>query len=736
MSGRAPKLVSGQVRLGQARAPAAADGPMRPKDPYSTPARRRRIIADVAVFLLRQYCVKACENVVRFRKWTAASLVIQRAWRCYASRRRLRLLRLAKRTRASQTLQCMVRCALARQRLRRLRLAEWTRRALHLAKALQRFWRGRLRWRRKKREMALYRARMLKKKSLAAINIQRCYRGLLCRRLAKHRASMSSDLYRRRLWAAVLIQACVRRRRACKFVNQQRKRRRALWKVGWCATFWFRRLVQRKSTAAIKIQRIVRGFLGRRKARRARHEKLRREREEEERRRLEELRLAALAAAEEAATRRIELRISVNAAILRRIGILGPAEAVLWCLKHKILCFLVGIEANPDTGGYGLGPVPLQVVGTVESVFPSLIKRRNQNSSSIKRQVAIDGTGADSADNAEPLPPINANIVDVDAASKCIKLRKWADPEQTQASLAACIPGIPSGPLQLPIEWKQVVRVGDGAEVAVSRENWSVEVRVKIASDAFTLAGHGTASSDEPNSIRWTVVTIVLEAEREKDKDSLNGDDLWSTAAAGGAGAMALDEPDAPEFKFKFKDTVVLLQPPARLQAAPFLSSATPPTQIIDEVDSAESNMLSPKESPVPQWCSPIDDSISDSGGGLSPSQHRITILIEPNWDAFARTIQRCARPWAQSRIKACRRLQTVLRRRKCLRRWRWAVLSVLTRAHRAATRIQTMARSRLSHSRVNRLRLQVCARLKASARRIATRVVDDLSDYKFASDD
>ena len=36
-------------------------------DPHSTPARRRRIIADVSKFLLKQYCVKACEHVHRFR---------------------------------------------------------------------------------------------------------------------------------------------------------------------------------------------------------------------------------------------------------------------------------------------------------------------------------------------------------------------------------------------------------------------------------------------------------------------------------------------------------------------------------------------------------------------------------------------------------------------------------------------------------------------------------------------
>ena len=50
-------------------------------DPFSTPARRRRIIADVAKQVLKQYCITACKNVYIFRKQTKAAIIIQCFWK-------------------------------------------------------------------------------------------------------------------------------------------------------------------------------------------------------------------------------------------------------------------------------------------------------------------------------------------------------------------------------------------------------------------------------------------------------------------------------------------------------------------------------------------------------------------------------------------------------------------------------------------------------------------------------
>jgi len=615
----------------------------------------------------------------------------------------------------------MVRCFLARRKLKRLRLAEWTKRALHLAKALKRFWCARQLWRRKKRERAVYRARMLKKKANAALNIQRCFRGLLGRRLARLRANLQSEVFRRRHLAAVKIQACTRRRMAGRRVVQLRRLRRARWKVGWNAILYGRRRKLRRTRACVEIQRVTRGFLSRLLARRLRAEKLRREREEAEQRRLEAQRLALLAAAEEAATRRIELRITVNGAILRRMGVLGPAEAILWCVRHNILCFCNETSSTGDRGGYGLGPVPLQVVSTVESVFPSLISRRPKTR---ERPAAIPSEVSDDAKHSvsnQAVMPHSENIVDVDADSKCIKLRRWDDEFSSDQTGGKNVQRVPCGSAELPMEWKQAVKVGTGAEVVVNRGTWSVDLQVKILADAF----YNPVAAMEPGAIRWTVVTIVLEADQiaTAGKNVVAAADLWADQNLATAG---IEELDAPEFKFKFKDTVVLLQPPARTPTPP------PISPVLTE---SSSSALSVPSSPLPALRSPIDDSFSDVG---SPPQqaHRITVMLEPNWDAFARTIQRRAKLWVRLRFLACRKIQVAVLRWRRLRRWRWAVVAMLARAHYSVRRIQTVVRRMLGAAKVAMVRGQVCARLKSSAQRFARRVVDDLSHCKFASED
>lgn len=710
------KIVNGDVRVGQnslklsgvdvggARRKTSS---MEAKDPFSTPARRRRIIADVAKFLLKQYCVKACENVMRFRKWTAASLIIQRSWRCYAARKLRNSLVLAKRNRASIVLQSMVRQSFARHKLKELRLAEWTKRALKLAKVLKRFWQGRLVSRRKRRERALHRIRMLKKKAAAAVHIQRCFRGMMGRKLSKHLASLRSQEYRRRHFAAIKIQACARRRRGRRLTQQLRKRRISLWKVGYRCVYWYKRWLFRRTKASIVAQRVARGFLGRCRARRTLADKLRREREEAERRRLELLRLAALAAAEEAATRRIEVRISVKLAILRRMSVLGPAEAILWCIKHSILQFF------ENDAGYSLGPVLLQVVDTVESVFPSLVKRPAPTSGKAKDN-SIPTSNEQASHTA-------SNIVDVDADSKCIKLRKWDDDAKGGGrGRSSELPSLPFGPAQLPFEWGREFKCGVGAQITINLESWSIDIKVKLSSDAFSHEG-----GERGNPICWTLVTIVLEA--EKDKDHISKETLLESSFAKSMGDYQLDEQDAADFKFKFKDTVVLLQPPPKYVPPPELL----PIEVLpDEAKEVETN---PQESPL------CDDSFTDSlpsSPGSPQVPQRITIMVEPNWDAFARTIQKRAKLWVQGRIQACRLIQRVYHRYSRLRIWRRLVCRVLERAHRACCRIQTAARKRLGSTKAQRIRLQLCARLKASSLRIAKRVVDDLSDYKFASEE
>lgn len=641
----------------------------------------------MAKFLLRQYCVKACDNVVRLRRWTRASIVIQCAWRCHAARRRLARLAFLRRHGAVMLMQGCVRRGLARRELIRRRLAEWTRRATALAKVLQAAVRWRRRERRKREERALHRTRMLKHKHAAALNVERVFRGMRGRREAALRRNLKSALFRRRHLAAIVVQSCWRRRRARSRVWRLRRRRRAAWRVGAWALCWHRRWRARRAAASIHVQRLCRGFLARALARRLREDKARRAWEEAERRRLEALRLAAVAAAEEAATRRIEVRIAVKLSILKRMSVLGPGEAVQWCLKHKILRFAAA-------AGFGLGAVLVQVVGTVESVFPTFIARRGA------------AAGGAEAGAVEEDPPTGVacsdNIVNVDASSKCIKLRKWGEEDPSAGTDAD---GDPVH--NLPSEWQQVVRGGE-AEVSVGRGAWSIDVKIKMAADAFAARGQ--------SSIRWTVVTIVLEGQQEPGASLL---DLQSTDAVP---SLAEDDSD---FSFKFRDTVVLLQRPPK-PPPPELPPALEPTD------------CSP-QGPAPS--SPMDDSFGSDGALRSPASpdqdHRITIMIEeppPDYEGAARVIQAGCRTWLDLRYGGRHVIRRCWRRRRRLLRWRLAVVRVLARAHAAAAKMQSLLRRRLAQQRVAAQRLQVCTRLKSGFSRVVERLAGDLSDIRFAA--
>ena len=716
-------------------------------DPFSTPARRRRIIADVAKFLLRQYCVKACDNVVRFRQWTKASTAMQCAWRCHSAHQRLSRLRFARRHTAAIVVQRAVRGLMARRELRRRRLAEWTRRATALALALQAAVRWHRRERRKKEDRALHRARMLRRKHAAALVIQQLYRGTRGRRAALLRRQLQSELYRRRHFAAITVQSCWRRMRAKGFVQARRRRRRAQWKVTAYALCWQRRWRAHRVSACINMQRICRGFLGRARVRQAREARARALWEAAERRRLEALRLAALAAAEEAATRRIEVRLAVKLAILKRISVLGPAEAVLWSLKHKILRYGTAL-------GYSLGAVLVQVVGTVESVFPTLIARPASRCGGTKEEASVagaacaaqgdargDAAGGDTGSPpARPIPgegdagvgptepsdrggeelggdaPAAPDIVDVDAQHKCITLRKWRDDDDGAADADDAGDAAGAGAGHLPRDWQQTVQRGRGAEVSVARSARSIDLRVKISADAFALRGD--------NPIRWTVVTIVLEGEA-KDAPDIGCSSLLD---CGDLPTAVLPDDDA-DFRFRFRDTVVLLQRPAKVAAVK--EEKAPVVEVEVAAEEGPSG---------PPLGSPMGDSIASSQDSphspevQSPQEHRITITIEPDYGAAACTIQGGCRDWLDLRRGAREVIRRCWRRRRRLKKWRKVVRKMLRRANRAATRMQRIVRRVLAARQVAARRLQVCTRLASGFARVTARLTGNLSGVKFAA--
>jgi hypothetical protein len=154
-------------------------------DPFSTPARRRRLIADMSKFLLKQYCIKACRNVHVFRTETKAALILQCAVRVWMARRERRRKVMERMNREAVKINRRVRVYLAQCLLARLKKAkllyEKNLRAIKIqCKVRQMIAKRKLRFWKKLRDEELARER-----ERAAIVIQRAYRDFISYRWNK-----------------------------------------------------------------------------------------------------------------------------------------------------------------------------------------------------------------------------------------------------------------------------------------------------------------------------------------------------------------------------------------------------------------------------------------------------------------------------------------------------------------------------------------------------------------------
>ena len=326
------------------------------KDPFSTPARRRRIIAEFAKVALRSYYITACDNVVVYRIRHAAARTIQLAYFCYRSRIMIAILRAARRLRMTILLQVRGRMLIAKQELYRRRRERLRRIKLRLALNVQRLWRI-YRARKKLRELRNARDRKLHAARVAAaIHMERVTRGFIarrqCRRLQDVQSKRNAVLYA----AAVRIQTRQRILLAKKEVVR-RKRLRWAWRLVVQACVHWRREVRRRKQhrAAVNIQRVLRGHLARQRVRRMR----------------EDARLSFLAAEAHSVgggysvgmaddddggeVDAVEVISMVDVRLLQQLVTLGPAETVKWFLRRSVLTYL-------SAYGYSMGSFLLQVI--------------------------------------------------------------------------------------------------------------------------------------------------------------------------------------------------------------------------------------------------------------------------------------------------------------------------------------------------------------------------------------
>lgn len=254
----APAVVQTQTNVhalakGMRTAAASDTKPSEANDPYSTPARRRRIIADVARFLLRQYCIKACNNVAIYRRERAASIRIQCLIRRFFAGRVLLCLHSDQRKKSAILLQSVVRRKLAynclRRKYRKLRL-----KFLGIVVCnTQRLWRGYVAKCRVLQLRESNRLRQEKVRLYGTVMIQKYFRGHLGRKLYY---KLKQDMYSKYLKmysASVKIQCLYRRWQAARVYRMKLIRRQAALCVARNVYRWWERTeIYRVSKQKIK----------------------------------------------------------------------------------------------------------------------------------------------------------------------------------------------------------------------------------------------------------------------------------------------------------------------------------------------------------------------------------------------------------------------------------------------------------------------------------------------------
>ena len=333
-------------------------------DPFSTPARRRRLVADVARFLLKQYCLQACSLVHDFRVRNRSALIIQCKYRCWrAICMRLDLLH-KKRSAAATQIQCHFRMVSAKSRLETLRQEYHKRLLAFLALRLQSFVRMK---RDRKTAENVYRH-----KTALAIAGQKILRGKQGRMIASRRKEDLLKELNAKKRAAVRLQCRHRQRLA----NRVLLRLRSIFELKMSMSSRIARrwksYCRKRHFAAGQVQRIARGWKGRMLAKRkrsareaARLEQLR-QNDERNLMGIEDDRASLLRA-----QHRVEIRVDLSPSLLSSLRRCKMSTLIKWCLEQSVLRF------EDNGGSYAMGEVIRRVVHATsaegsESKDPSL----------------------------------------------------------------------------------------------------------------------------------------------------------------------------------------------------------------------------------------------------------------------------------------------------------------------------------------------------------------------------
>ena len=297
--------------------------PSTPNDPFSTPARRRRLIADIARFLLRQYCVKACEQVAYDRHRQRCAVTIQCFLRQSFARKVLRRLRFARDTKQSLVIQRFYRCLIAREQLQDRIRNRW--RAKYRAMVL----------RVQKKYRQYHHTKRYQLMLSSGLRIQRVMR-VYQRRMEWKRRKLAEELRKQKQeQAAIQIQSQYRAHRArvryqelfVQYCHQKMMKFRILQSWRWSQ--------QRKREAAtLLIQCQFRILQSKRRAAKIQKTRLQ-ESEERAKMAAEDLRSRYI----HEHTTELTMCLHINTALASRLRQFQISQFLIWCIQHHLLCF-------------------------------------------------------------------------------------------------------------------------------------------------------------------------------------------------------------------------------------------------------------------------------------------------------------------------------------------------------------------------------------------------------------
>lgn len=228
------------------------------KDAFSTPARRRRLIADLTKVLLKKYCGEACRNVARHRLESASANTIQRLAREYCAKIILARLKLKRNIALALIMQMCFRRYAARKCLRDLKLRWLLRRRRTAAILIQARWRMYLAKKYVGECRRLYLEKVARLRFAAAVKLQTWWRSFLHMKLLRVLKRAHYQEQQRKCKSAQLIQSIARRKLSYSVVRRLRRCKKARWIIRGAVMNWWRCRLRVRHKMSIRISRIIR----------------------------------------------------------------------------------------------------------------------------------------------------------------------------------------------------------------------------------------------------------------------------------------------------------------------------------------------------------------------------------------------------------------------------------------------------------------------------------------------